>query len=76
MAASEPADPNLWPLWAAVTVPRLVIRGAESDLLTVETLARMEAGGARTLVVPDAGHAPALMDARSIAAVRAFLLAA
>ena len=74
MAEAEPADPNLWPLWDAIALPRLVIRGAESDTLDRETFARMAAGGAQTLVVPDAGHAPALMDPASIAAIRAFLL--
>ena len=74
MAAAESADPNLWPLWDAIALPRLVIRGAESDTLDRETFARMAAGGAQTLVVPDAGHAPALMDPASIAAIRAFLL--
>jgi pimeloyl-ACP methyl ester carboxylesterase len=33
----------------------------------------MRQDGAESLVVPDAGHAPALMDPTSIAAIRAFL---
>ena len=76
VAGAEPADPLLWPLWDALDLPRLVIRGADSDTLLPETFDRMAAGGARTLLVPDAGHAPALMDAESIAAVREFLSAA
>jgi hypothetical protein len=34
----------------------------------------MEASGAKSFVVPDTGHAPALMDNAQIAAVRAFLV--
>jgi pimeloyl-ACP methyl ester carboxylesterase len=55
-------------------VPVLAIRGAVSDLLLPDTLARMEASGAQSLIVPETGHAPALMDPAQIAAVRAFLL--
>ena len=64
-------DMSHW--WRRVTVPVLAIRGADSDLLLPRTLARMEQAGARALVVPGAGHAPALMDAATIGAVRAFL---
>jgi pimeloyl-ACP methyl ester carboxylesterase len=73
--ASEPADADFWPFWQRISVPVLAIRGAESDLLLPETLARMEQEGAQTLVVPDTGHAPALMDAPTIQAVERFLLA-
>ena len=70
----QPVSVDLWPLWDRIRVPVLAIRGAVSDLLLPETLARMEASGAQTLTVPDTGHAPALMDLAQIAAVRAFLL--
>jgi hypothetical protein len=53
-------------------VPILTIRGASSDLLLPETQAQM--GGA-SYVVPDAGHAPALMDDVSIRVIRDFLTA-
>jgi hypothetical protein len=52
----------------------MAIRGAQSDLLLPETFARMRASGARTLEVPDAGHAPALMAPDQIATIRGFLL--
>lgn len=74
VAAAEPVDPNLWSLWDAIAQPRLVIRGTDSDLLDPATFARMATVGAQTLLVPDAGHAPALMDPASIAVVRSFLL--
>lgn len=70
----QPVAVDLWPLWARIQVPIMAIAGANSDLLLPETLARMAASGAHTMVVPDTGHAPALMDDAQIAAVRAFLL--
>ncbi len=73
MRAAEPEDIDLWHLWERISVPMLVVRGAESDLLLPETLARMAQAGARTFVVPDTGHAPALMEPEQVAAVRAFL---
>ena len=69
-----PVAVELWPLWDRIRMPVLAIRGEVSDLLLPDTLARMEASGAKTLTVPDTGHAPALMDPAQIAAVRAFLL--
>jgi pimeloyl-ACP methyl ester carboxylesterase len=71
--ATPPADVDLWPLWGRVSIPRLVLRGAASDLLAPETFARMLAEGARGHVVAGAGHAPALMDAPTIAVARRFL---
>jgi hypothetical protein len=43
-------------------------------LLLEETFAQMKATRAKGYVVAEAGHAPALMDADSIAAIREFLL--
>ncbi len=67
------ADVDLSMFWDRTAIPRLVVRGAESDLLLAETYDRMLASGAEGLVVPGAGHAPMLNDAASIAAVAAFL---
>ena len=74
LLASVPIDVDMWPLWEMIRLPRLVIRGGESDLLTEPTYARMLETGAQGYVVEDAGHAPALMDADSIARIKAFLL--
>ncbi len=71
--ASVPIDADMWPLWELIKIPILAIRGESSDLLTTETFERMRHDGAETLLVADAGHAPALMDAPTIAAIRAFL---
>lgn len=74
MRATVPLDVDSWPLWGFINLPRLVIRGAESDLLLSDTYDRMLATGAEGYIVPDAGHAPALMDYASMARVKAFLL--
>jgi pimeloyl-ACP methyl ester carboxylesterase len=68
--AAEPADAILWPVWERIDIPVMTIRGASSDLLLPETLTRM---GGQSHIVADAGHAPALMDADSIGAIRRFL---
>ena len=68
-----PADADMWAFWDRIAIPTLAIRGEHSDLLLPDTFARMAASGAATLEVTDAGHAPALMDAPTIEAIRAFL---
>ena len=73
--AAEPADADLSASWSAVRVPVLAIRGESSDLLMPETLAQMAHDGAATLTVPDAGHAPALMDTTTIGEVVRFCTA-
>jgi len=57
-------DIDLWQAWDEITCPTLVLRGAESMLLTGATAAEMEKRGpkAQVVVIPQAGHAPALMD--------------
>lgn len=77
MADGPPADIEIWPLYDAIACPTLVIRGAESTLLTAATAEEMTRRGPRARVVtfPGVGHAPALMAEDQIAAVRAFVLA-
>ena len=70
--AAPAQDVDMWPVWDAITVPMLTIRGAESDLLLDETLQRM-AAKSETHVLPGVGHAPALMDAPTIAVIQGFL---
>ncbi|WP_428488199.1 alpha/beta fold hydrolase [Rhodopila sp.] len=69
----DPADVDMWPLWDRIRMPRLVIRGAASDLLLAETAARMAASGAVLSEVPETGHAPALLDPAQIMLIRSFL---
>ena len=71
---AAPAAVDLWPVWAALRLPVLAIRGASSDLLTPDVFARMVTDGAEAMEIAGAGHAPALMDAPSIARIRNFLL--
>ena len=73
-AASIPtADMDLWSFWRPIQVPRLVLRGVDSDLLDQATFERMQHEGATGVTVPACGHAPALMDAATISMVREFL---
>ena len=67
---------DLWGTWAQVRCPVLVLRGADSDVLTRATVDRMQSEKPDLKVVefPGAGHAPALMDPQQIAAVARFLL--
>lgn len=71
--ASVPLDADLTPFWNRLHLPILAIRGESSDLLTEPTFARMAEFGAQTLTVAGCGHAPALMDAPTIALIRQFL---
>ena len=69
------APPDLWALWDAIRCPTLVLRGAESDLLSAATAAQMAARGPKPAVVEFAGvgHAPMLLSADQIAPVAGFL---
>jgi pimeloyl-ACP methyl ester carboxylesterase len=72
------AAPDLWPLWGAIAkVPILAIRGAQSDILSAATLARMqrEKPDLRTLEVANRGHVPLLDEPECLAAIDEFLAA-
>jgi len=68
---------DLWGVWEQVRCPVLVMRGADSDVLTRTTVDRMRADKPNLQIVEfeGAGHAPALMEQQQIAAVTRFLLA-
>jgi pimeloyl-ACP methyl ester carboxylesterase len=72
----EGKDIELWPIYDAIRCPTLVLRGAQSDLLTAATAFSMGERGprARVVEIPGVGHAPMLMDPAQIAIVRDFLL--
>lgn len=68
--------PELWPQFKALApLPLLAIRGANSDILSEATLARMQAEHPRlaAITVRGQGHAPLLKDASTIGAIAAFL---
>ena len=73
-------DVTMWPLWNALECPVTVLRGAESDLLSTTTAESMRRGGpdgagprATLVTVAGVGHAPTLIRASQIDAVRRFL---
>ncbi|MDX1375868.1 MAG: alpha/beta hydrolase [Burkholderiales bacterium] len=70
-------DLEFWAVYDAIRCPTLVIRGAESDLLTRATCEQMATRGpkAACVEIPGVGHAPTLMHEDQIEIVRAFLLA-
>ena len=71
-AAGEAA---LWHAYDALKIPTLVVRGAESDLLSRATADAMAQRGPRARVreIAGVGHAPTLVHADQIELVRAFL---
>jgi pimeloyl-ACP methyl ester carboxylesterase len=75
-AGMPEGDLDLWPVWDAIRCPTLVIRGAQSDLLTRATAEEMTRRGPRAKLIelPGIGHAPTLMHADQIAIVRGYLL--
>ena len=69
--------PSSWELFDRLRgTPTLTLRGANSDLLSPETLAAMGERwpGCETMVIPGQGHAPLLADSASIERIRTFLL--
>lgn len=74
-AAREGKDIELWALYEAIRCPTRVIRGANSDLLSRETVVAMRERGprAQAVEIPDVGHAPMFLDDAQVAIVRDFL---
>ncbi|HEV2219511.1 MAG TPA: alpha/beta hydrolase [Casimicrobiaceae bacterium] len=72
---AQPAPPDLWPLWDAIRCPTLVLRGAESDLLSAATADEMSRRGPCPQVVEVAGvgHAPMLLDPEQVGVVVRFI---
>ena len=66
----------LWTAFDAVTCPTLLLRGADSDLLTADTAAAMTQRGPKAELheFANVGHAPTLIAPEQVAVVREFLL--
>ena len=71
----HPHDYDRWDEYDALTMPTLVLRGADSDLLLQETAEEMTRRGphAQLAVIPGCGHAPALNVPEQIELVRRFI---
>ena len=72
---ASPAPPDIWPLWDAIRCPTLVLRGAQSDLLSTATAAQMASRGPRPVVreFSGVGHAPMLLTPEQFEPVVDFL---
>lgn len=69
-------DVDMWPLWAGVNNPVLVIRGGESDILRRDTveIMRTSRSGVDSVEWAGIGHAPMLMDEYQIEFVGEWLM--
>jgi pimeloyl-ACP methyl ester carboxylesterase len=74
--AAASGEAALWFMYDAIRIPTLLLRGAQSDLLTRETAQAMTQRGpkARLVEFDGVGHAPTLRAPNQVAAVREFLL--
>jgi pimeloyl-ACP methyl ester carboxylesterase len=72
---TEINDINLTDLWDDVDVPTLIIRGAESDILSDDTVHAMRRKNTRaeSITIAGVGHAPALMTPDQITRVSQWL---
>lgn len=68
-------DVDLWAIWDKIACPVLVLRGANSDVLTASTAKEMQKRGPKAKVIDcaGAGHAPGLVTEDQIAAIRDWL---
>ena len=66
----------LWSAYDAITCPTLLVRGANSDLLSHETALMMTTRGpkAELVEIADVGHAPTFIHGDQLAIARKFLI--
>jgi pimeloyl-ACP methyl ester carboxylesterase len=70
------SDIILWSLWDKITIPVMVIRGKESDLLTTETIKEMMTRGpgiSKLVEIENVGHAPLLNSPFILQEIKDFL---
>jgi len=75
-AAVRAGEAALWDLYDAIAAPTLVLRGEDSDLLSMDTVKAMQQRGPRPRCVSFAGvgHAPTLVADDQVRTVLDFLL--
>jgi pimeloyl-ACP methyl ester carboxylesterase len=75
-AMAQAGEALMWQAWDKLTLPTLLVRGADSDLLSPATAQAMTQRGPRARLVEFAGvgHAPMFVQPDQVAAVREFLL--
>jgi pimeloyl-ACP methyl ester carboxylesterase len=73
---TKQAETMLWMAYDAISCPTLLVRGAESDLLTRDAAQEMTTRGpkARLVEIAGVGHAPTFMHEDQIAIAKQFLL--
>jgi pimeloyl-ACP methyl ester carboxylesterase len=73
---AEADQAMLWAAYDAITCPTLLVRGADSDLLSPETAKQMTERGPKAQLVelPKVGHAPTFIHDDQIQIARQFLL--
>ena len=64
----------MWHVFKQIHIPILIIRGGDSDLLSAATVAEMCKSNpyARSIEIPNVGHAPAFVKAEQIALAKEF----
>lgn len=74
--SGQMAEAMLWAAYDAVACPTLLIRGADSDLLTRDVALAMTGRGPRPELIelPGIGHAPTLVHQEQIALIKNWLL--
>lgn len=71
----SPVPVDLWPLWDSIRCPTLLLRGADSDLLSHETAVQMTQRGPRAELIEfqGVGHAPMMLSEDQYTPVLRFL---
>jgi pimeloyl-ACP methyl ester carboxylesterase len=74
--AAKAGEAVMWAMFDSLRCPTLLLRGADSDLLTLQTAQAMQARGPKAELKQFAGvgHAPMLTSPDQIEVVREFLL--
>jgi pimeloyl-ACP methyl ester carboxylesterase len=74
--AAKEVEAGLWEAYDRIRCPTLLVRGAQSDLLSRETALQMTARGPqpRLVEIPGVGHAPTFLHQDQIAIARKFLI--